>query len=259
MALLTDSSIIGFDDLAPYETNITTVTATYGIDIDAKISISIASVGDLLLLRLLKAGLSDPQHMYRRQLGVSTVVVTPPLERWLCLDVLANIFAEAYNVQLNDRFKGKWMQYLQLADVAQQLVWQYGVGIVDQALPQPLPALASIQEGPLANQELLLQIAWTDANGNEGALSPVFGVEVPDGSSVAVSTAEGSDGAPAAAAGWNVYLGRIGLDVTRQNNAPIPIGSTWFLPDSGMIQGPVPVGGQTPDYYVIDPRRMPRG
>ena len=259
MALLTDASIIGLDELALYETNITAVTSTHGIDIGAKICISIASIGDRLLLRLLKAGLSDPQHLYRRQLGVSTVVVTPPLERWLCLDVLANIFAEAYNVQLNDRFKGKWTQYLQQADLAQQLVWQYGVGVVNQALPQAQSALASIQSGPLANQELLVQVAWTDANGNEGALSPALGVGVPDGSSVAVSTAEGAEFAPAAAAGWNVYLGQIGLDVTRQNNAPIPIGSTWFLPDFGIIQGPVPVGGQSPDYYVIDPRRTPRG
>ncbi len=259
MALLTDATIIGLDELTSYETNITTVTSTHGIDIDTKVSVSITSIGDLLLLRLLKAGLSDPQHMYRRQLGVSTVVVTPPLERWLCLDVLANIFAEAYNVQLNDRFKGKWTQYLQQADVAQQLVWQYGVGIVNQALPQALEALVSIQSGPLANQELLIQVAWTDANGNEGALSPALGLEVPGGSSVAVSTAEGADGAPAAATGWNVYLGQIGLDVTRQNNAPIPVGSTWFLPDFGIIQGPVPVGGQSPDYYVIDPRRTPRG
>ncbi len=259
MALLTDATIIGLDELTLFETNITTVTSTYGIDIDAKVSISIASISDLILLRLLKAGLSDPQHMYRRRLGVSTVVVTSPLERWLCLDVLANIFAEAYNVQLNDRFKGKWTQYLQQAGVAQQLVWQYGVGIVNQALPQALPALVSIQSGPLANQELLIQVAWADANGDEGALSPALGLEVPGGSSVAVSTAEGANGAPAAAAGWNVYLGQIGLDVTRQNNAPIPVGSTWFLPDFGIIQGPVPAGGQTPDYYVIDPCRMPRG
>ena len=259
MALITDASIIGLDDLTLYETNVTTVTSTHGIDIDAKLALSTASVGDVLMLRLLKAGLSDPQHMYRRQLGVSTVVVTPPLERWLCLDVLANIFAEAYNIQLNDRFKGKWTQYLELASVAQDLVWQYGIGIVNQPLPKPMPPLASIQQGPLGNQELLVQVAWTDANGNEGALSPVLGLEMPDGSSIAVSTAEGSDGAPTAAVGWNVYLGQIGLDVTRQNNAPIPVGSTWFLPDSGMIQGPVPVDGQSPDYYVIDPRRIPRG
>ncbi len=259
MALITDASIIGLDELTLYETGITTVTSTHGIDIDAKISISIASIGDLLLLRLLKAGLSDPQHMYRRQLGVSTVVVTPPLERWLCLDVLANIFAEAYNVQLNDRFKGKWTQYLQQGDVAQQLVWQYGVGIVNQALPQALSPLASIQSGPLANQELLVQVAWTDANGNEGCLSPALGMEIQTLSSIAVSTAEGEENAPVSAVGWNVYLGQIGQDVTRQNNAPIPVGSTWFLPDFGIIQGPEPIGGQSPDYYVIDPRRTPRG
>ncbi len=212
-----------------------------------------------MLLRLLKAGLSDPQHMYRRQLGVSTVVVTPPLERWLCLDILAGIFSEAYNVQLNDRFKGKWTQYAGLADVAEQLVWQYGVGITYEPLPKPLPALASIQSGTLSRQELSVQVAWTDANGDEGALSTALGLEVTSGSGIAVSTAEGVVAAPASACGWNVYLGRMGLTVTRQNNALIPIGSTWFLPESGIIQGPLPVDGQSPNYFVIDPRRIPRG
>ena len=69
----------------------------------------------------------------------------------------------------------------QLADVAEQLVWQYGVGhCTYKPLPKPLPALASIQTGPLSNQELLVQVAWTDANGNEGSLSPALGLEVAE-------------------------------------------------------------------------------
>lgn len=259
MALLTDYGILGLDQLELYEGNITNVTTTHGIDVESKIQVSIASVSDQLLLRLLKAGLSDPQHLHRRMLGMTTVVVTPPLDRWLCMDVLASIFAEAYNVQLNDRFKGKWTQYLAQADVAQQLVWQYGVGIVFNPLPKPAIPLVSVFSGSLPTQEIVVSVAWTDSSGNEGSLSDGNGLVVPDSSSIGVTTVEGALNAPAGAAGWNIYVGQAGLDLTRQNNAPIPIGSSWTLPESGILQGPMPQGGQTPDYFVIDPRRMPRG
>jgi hypothetical protein len=259
MALLTDYGILGLDQLELYESSITNVTTTHGIDVDSKVQLSIASVSDQILLRLLKAGLSDPQHLYRRVLGMTTVVVTTPLDRWLCMDVLASIFAEAYNVQLNDRFKGKWVQYLGQSDVAQQLTWQYGVGIVYDPLPKPSIPLVSVLSGPLPTQEIVVSVAWVDTNGNEGALSDANGLILPDGSAISVGTVEGSMNAPSSAAGWNAYVGQAGLDLTRQNNAPIPIGASWTMPDSGVLQGPMPQDGQVPDYYVIDPRRMPRG
>jgi hypothetical protein len=259
MALLTDYDVLGLEELELYEGSITNVTTTHGIDVDSKIQASIASVSDQLLLRLLKAGLSDPQHLHRRVLGMSTVVVTSPLERWLSMDILASIFAEAYNVQLNDRFKGKWVQYVAQADLAQQVSWQYGVGIVFNPLPKAAIPLVSTLSGTLPTQEIVVSVAWVDANANEGALSDSNGVILPDGTSINVATAEGVLNAPAAAAGWNVYVGQAGLDLTRQNNAPIPVGAAWSLPDSGVLQGPSPQDGQTPDYYVIDPRRMPRG
>lgn len=259
MALLTDYGILGLDQLELYEGAIASVTTTHGIDVDSKVQVSVASISDQILLRLLKAGLSDPQHLHRRALGMSTVVVTPPVDRWLCMDVLASIFAEAYNVQLNDRFKGKWTQYLAQADVAQQLVWQYGVGIVFNPLPKPAIPLVSVLTGPLPTQEIVVSVAWTDASGNEGTLSDGNGLILPDSSGINVATAEGAQNVPVGAAGWNVYVGQAGLEVTRQNNAPIPIGSGWTMPDSGILQGPPQQGGQQPDYFVIDPRRVPRG
>jgi len=259
MALLTDAAIITLEDLQLYETNIASLLATYGIDADNKIRLSTATVSDELLLHLLKAGLSDPQHAKRRLVGVSTVVLTDPLQRWLCLEALAQIYGEAYNVQLNDRFKGKWVQYQAQSASAQQLLWQYGIGVVFQPLPKPHTPLVAVLSGSLADNELLIQVSWTDADGNESALSPTAAVLVPDQSSVAVSTSEGVTGAPVNAAGWNVYLAVVGSEASRQNNAPIPIGSVWVAPDTGLIQGPAPRDGQIPDYYVFDQRRLPRG
>jgi hypothetical protein len=259
MALLTDAEIVTLEDIQPYETNVVSVLTTYGIDADNKIQLATEAVSEQLLLHLLKSGLSDPQHAARRLLGVSSVVLTGPLQRWLCLETLAEIYNEAYNVQLNDRFKGKWQQYREQTATARQFVWQYGVGVVFKPLPKPQAPLAAVQTGSLQNSELLIQVAWTDIDGNEGALSPVAAILIPDQSSIAVSTIEGVSGAPPSAVGWNVYVAQVGADPTRQNNAPIPIGSVWVAPDIGLIAGPAPRDGQEPDYYVFDQRRLPRG
>ncbi|HEY7210658.1 MAG TPA: hypothetical protein VH477_10335, partial [Bryobacteraceae bacterium] len=111
MALFTDNGIITLDDLLPFEGSLGQVASLHGIDIDSKISLASNAVGDRLMLWLLNAGASDPQWLSRRALGLSTVVVTPPLRRWLCLDSLARVFAEAYNIQLNSRYQGKWAEY----------------------------------------------------------------------------------------------------------------------------------------------------
>ena len=259
MALLTDAEIVTLVDLQPFETNIVAVLTTYGIDADNKVGLATEAVSEELLLHLLKSGLSDPQHATRRLLGVSSVVCTGPLQRWLCLETLVQIYNEAYNVQLNDRFKGKWLQYLQQTSATRQLVWQYGVGVVFKPLPKPQAPLLGLQTGSLPGCELLIQVAWTDVDGNEGALSPVAAILIPDQSSVAVSTTEGVSGAPSSAVGWNVYVAQVGADPTRQNNAPIPIGSVWVAPDVGLLQGPAPRDGQDPDYYVFDQRKLPRG
>jgi hypothetical protein len=259
MALLTDAEIVTLVDLQPYETNVVGVLTTYEIDAANKIGLATEVISEELVLHLLKSGFSDPQHSARRLLGVSSVVLTGPVQRWLCLETLAQIYNEAYNVQLNDRFKGKWLQYIQQTSATRQFVWQYGVGVVFKPLPKPLAPLIGLQIGLLPNCELLIQVAWTDVDGNESALSPAAAILVPDQSSIALSTAEGASSAPSSAVGWNVYVAQVGTDLTRQNNAPIPIGSVWVAPDAGLIQGPAPRDGQEPDYYVFDQRRLPRG
>jgi hypothetical protein len=259
MALLTDAEIVTLEDLQPYETNLVGVLTTYGIDANNKIGLATEAVSEQLLLHLLKSGLSDPQHAVRRLLGVSSVVFTNPLQRWLCMETLVQIYNEAYNVQLNDRFKGKWLQYLEQTAATRQLVWQLGVGVVFKPLPKPQAPLVGLQTGLLLNAELLIQVAWTDVDGNESALSPVAAILIPDQSSIAVSTTEGVSCAPPGAFGWNVYVAPAGSDPTRQNNAPIPIGSVWVSPDVGLTQGPAPRDGQQPDYYVFDQRRLSRG
>ncbi len=258
MALFTDSDIVTLQDLLQFEGSLVQIASSHGINVETKIGLSTAAVGDKLLFWLLRAGTSDLQWTNRLQFDLSKVVVTPTLHRWLCFDSLARFYSEAYYVQLNTRFEGKWKEYQAESAKAVESVVQSGIGIINCPLPRPALPLASVQTGNLPAQALFIQTAWVDRQGNEGAVSPVNGLVLAGANDVAVQMAEGVN-APRAAVGWNVYASATGTELTRQTNMPLSIGSTWELPISGLVSGPEPIGGQKPEYYVIDLRRSLRG
>ncbi len=259
MALFTDAAVVTLDDLLEFEASLAGVASSYGIDVDNKINLATNAISDKLMLWLLNSGASDPQWLTRRIVGLSTVVVTSPLNRWICLESLSRLFAEAYNVQLNTRFQGKWTEYQQEAKNACGLFYQSGAGIVYNPLPKPAMPLLSVQSGSLPAQAIFVQTAWVDGNGNESALSIANGSVLPDGSGVAVAMAEGALGAPSTAAGWNVYGGGDSESLTKQNDTPLAIGSTWQLPSSGLQVGSAPLNGQVPDFYITLSRQIGRG
>ncbi|HEX4163885.1 MAG TPA: hypothetical protein VHZ55_00290 [Bryobacteraceae bacterium] len=259
MALFTDYAVITIDDLLEFETSLVQVSSTHGIDVDTKINLATSAISDKLMLWLLNIGASDPQFINRRQLGLSTVVVTPPLQRWLCFESLSRFFAEAYNVQLNTRYQGKWTEYQKEAKNAADLSFMAGLGIVMAALPKAAEPLVSVQSGNSPAQQIFVQTAWVDVHGAEGALSDANGQKLPADSSIAVAMAEGALDAPAAAAGWNVYCGAQPSGLTRQNSSPLAIGSTWQLSPSGLVAGAAPIDGQKPSFYVALSRQILRG
>ncbi|MGC2661525.1 MAG: hypothetical protein WA324_26525 [Bryobacteraceae bacterium] len=259
MALFTDAEVIGLEDLQQFESALVEVASTHDINVSTKINLALASIGDLLSLWLLRSDKSDPQWLTRRALGLSTVVVTPTLYRWLCFEALSRFYSEAYNVQLNTRFQGKWTEYQAAALQASEMVRLSGIGIVYHALPKPELPLLSTGTGNALQQTIFLQTAWIDSQGNEGALSPVNALALPDNSSISAAMAEGAVNAPPAAAGWNVYVSTTEDTTYRQNSSPLQIGATWTLPVSGFIYGPTPIDGQSPNYFVVDPKRIQRG
>ncbi len=259
MALFTDSDIVTLDDLLQFETSLVEVASSHGINVETKISLATSAVSDKLMLWLQNVRASDPQWLNRRLLGLSTIVVTPTLHRWLIFDSLSRFFAEAYNVQLNTRFQGKWTEYQQAASDAADLFFMSGLGVVYKALPRPLLPLVSVQSGSATAQAMFIQTAWVDSNSNEGALSPVNGLILGNDSGFTVAMAEAAIKVPAAATGWNVYASSVEGELTRQNTAPLAIGSTWQLPSSGVIAGLEPVGGQLPNFYITLSRQILRG
>ncbi len=259
MALFTDSAVVTLNDLLEFEASLVGIASSFGIDVDNKISLATSAISDKLMLWLLNSGASDPQWLTRRTVGLTTVVVTPPLQRWMCFESLSRVFAEAYNVQLNTRFQAKWTEYRQEATSARELFYQAGVAIVYNPLPKPATPLLSVQTGSLPAESIFVQTAWVDSTGSESALSIANGSILPDNSSFAVAMAEGALGAPSAASGWNVYAGGQSGSLTRQNSTPLDIGSTWQLPSSGLQVGSSPIGGQTPAAYITLSKQIRRG
>lgn len=259
MALFTDADIVSLDDLLQYENSLVQISSSHSIDVSTKINLSVGAIGDKLMLWLLKIGASDPQWLNRRLLGLSTVVVTPTLRRWICFDSLSRFFAEAYNVQLNTRFQGKWTEYEQQATEAADMVFLSGLGIVYSPLPQPMMPLASFQNTTAPEDALFIQTAWVDNQGDESALSPVNGLIINNESIVTVSMANGAQPVPTAATGWNVYAGTTSNSLSRQNAVPVAIGTVFALTATAVIDGSEPIGGQQPDFYITLSKQIQRG
>ncbi|MBV9304638.1 MAG: hypothetical protein JOZ45_00775 [Acidobacteriaceae bacterium] len=259
MALFTDSDVVTLDDLLPFEGSLVQVSSTHGIDVQAKIKLATDEIGDRLMLNLLRAGLSDPQWLNRAKIGLSTVVVTPLLFRWLCFDSLARVYAEAYNVQLNTRFQAKWNEYQQQSDAASELCLTSGIGVVLNPLPRPAIPTISSGAGSFQATSIFAQATWVDRLGNESAPSPINGMILNGSASVQVSMAGTSSQAPIAAVGWNVYVSTSQGGLALQNSSPVAIGSPWQMPNSSLIAGVSPSNGQIPDVTVACIRRWQRG
>ncbi len=259
MALFTDARVVTIDDLLKYEGTLVQVASSHDINVDTKISLVTSATGDRLMLWLRNIGVSDPQFIIRRQIGLSTVVVTEPLRRWLVFESLSRIFSEAYNLQLNTRFQGKWQEYVGEARLAAEYAFQAGIGIVFNALSKPALPLVSVQSGSSTPAGLYVQTTWVDAKGCESAPSPVNGLILASGSAISVAMAEGALNPPQAAVGWNVYVGVDQNAPTRQNALPVQIGSTWQLPSTGVATGNTTGQGQMPNFYVRTSKQILRG
>lgn len=259
MALFTDANIVSEDDLLVYESSLDSIASSHEIDVNTKIALATSAVAEKLMLWLLNVAASDPQWLNRRLLGLSTVVVTPTLQRWLCFDSLSRFFLEASNVQLNTRFQAKLAEYQEETARAENTCFLAGVGIVYNPLPRPLLPLVSVQIGTSPEEAIYIQTAWVDSIGEEGALSPVNGLVLASDSTAVIGMAEGVLKAPPAAVGWNIYAGTVQDSLTRQNTTLLPIGATWQLPASGLIDGPEPTGGQQPNFWIPLSRQIRRG
>jgi len=191
----------------------------------------------------------------RRKIGVSDVVVSAQMKRWQALHTLAVVYRDAYNNQLNDRYWNKWEEYRELARAAKERTLAFGIGLVATPVPRAGAPLLGTADGTLLSTIYYVRVAWLSAAGQEGSASVVTNFQTADNSLLTVATSN----APAVATGWNVYLGPTVSTVTLQNSAPLAIGATFTLPESGLVNGLSPGDGQAADMFVAGGRMLRRG
>ena len=191
---------------------------------------------------------------FRRTIGVGDVVVTDPLRRWHALKTLALVYRDAYNNQLNDRYKGKWAEYEQLAKASAQTYLQIGVGLVSGPIPKAaLPTLSATPgTGPAATY--YVAVAWANSTGQLGAASEVAQLTTATGQLLVIAAVN----PPPNATGWNAYVGASPESTTLQNSAVIALGSTWTL-TATLQTGAVSGKGQNPTWFLVDQRLIERG
>jgi hypothetical protein len=260
MALLTDGNPNDTEALRVYEAAILDVAKVETIDLDAKLCLATVEISQDVLDVLLghtrvQYSLTSPVGGDRRKIGVSDVVVSPQMKRWHALHTLAVVYRDAYNNQLNDRYKNKWDEYRELARGAKERTLEYGIGLVSAPVPRAgTPALGATA-GTLAGTIYYAQVSWVSATGQEGSASPATTFQTADNSGLTVAAVN----APTVAAGWNVYLGPTVSTLTLQNSSPLAIGATFTLPGSGLASGLSPGDGQAADMFVTGGRILRRG
>jgi hypothetical protein len=97
------------------------------------------------------------------------------------------------------------------------------------------PMLASVVSGALAAARYYVEVTYVTAAG-ETAVSTESALSV--GANAVLQVA--SPAANVLATGWNVYVASASGAETRQNAAPIAIGTPWTQPNSGLIAGAAP-------------------
>jgi hypothetical protein len=191
----------------------------------------------------------------RRTRGVSDVVVSPQLKRWHALHTLEVVYRDAFNNQLNDRYQAKFNEYRELSRNARGRTYQFGIGLALNPLAQAQTPAFSFVAGLIPATTYYVQVSWVSVTGQVGAPSDATTYDAP-ADSLAVITALNP---PAAATGFNVYMGLTPDAITLQNAAVIAVGTSFTLPTSGLVTGVPPGNGQAADIYVVGGPMLRRG
>ena len=255
MALFTDGPISTIAELQQYENSILDVASTERIDLTAKATLAQGEIATELLLFLDRNSVWGPGLHTRESPGIGGIVIIEPLKRWHAYKTLAMVYQDAYNNQLNDRYQGKWAQYKRLSSAAGQTLFEVGVGIVRQPIPQGIEPCLSIVPMGVTGNSYYVRVSWISSSGQEGTTSVAAQATCGDGSAVVV----GVSNPPFGAVSWNVYAGNGPDDVTLQNTSPLLLSDTWMLPTTGLRTGSSPGDGQAAEWWIVDRRILPRG
>lgn len=248
MALLTDGSPNTVETLKALESSIADVAAIEMIDANIKMLVALEEMSESLMVYLIQLGTQDPQYLSRRRVGVSTLVLTPPMRRWHAVLTIALIYRDAYHNQLNERYLAKWKYFNSVAADARKTLLQTGVGLVNAAVPKAPVPVTGLAVGQWNAGAYVVQIAWVDSLGQVGSPSDAVTVELGLGSVPTVTAPAPLPGI----AGWNVYVAPLGSVPTLQNPAPLGFTVPWVAAAAGPVVGPQVGDGQGPDRFIAD-------
>lgn len=253
--LLTDGSPNTTEDLRVYESAILEVTHAEMIDLGVKLDLATEEIAEDVLDYLLDHTGADPQAAGRRALGVGDVVVTRQMKRWHAVHTLEIVYRDAFNNQLNDRYQPKFLEYRELSRNAREHTFHFGVGLALVPIRQAQLPVFSAVAGPIPQTTYYARASWTGALGQEGMPSVVTTYDAPAGSLPVVQMTN----PPTGATGFNVYLGLTPDTLALQNAAPVAVGQTFTLADTGLAAGRAPGDGQAPDIYINGGWMLRRG
>ena len=267
MGLLIDGQVNSTQELRNYENSILDLASSENIDLTGKMALAQDEVGIEILHFLLKQESRDPNtspdvlsgQNHRRRLGVADIVATPELKRWMAVKTLQLAYADAYSNQLNDRYASKLKQYEALVENAAESYFESGVGVttdpVGRASAPELNAIAGVGQAAT----FYVEASWTNLAGQEGLASQLTSFSTTNGMQLIATPGATASAAPGNVTGWNIYAGYTPDQLTLQNDTPIPIGTSWTAPPTGLRTGRRPGDGQTADRYIVNNRVWSRG
>jgi hypothetical protein len=256
--LLTDGNPNADEDLRVYESAILEVAHIERIDLAVKLNLAAEEIAEDVLDFLLNHAGADPHALGRRGIGTSDVVITRQLKRWHAAHTLEIVYRDAFNNQLNDRYRPKFLEYRELAQNARKHTFHFGVGLALVPIPQAQTPVLSAVAGLIPGTTYYARASWVGASGQEGEPSEMTAYGSPAGSLPVVQMTN-TDIVAAVATGFNVYLGLTPDALALQNSTPVPMGQNFTLPGTGLAAGAAPGEGQPPDIYVSGGWMLQRG
>lgn len=247
MALFTDGIIARLDDLRAYESAVLNLASSEGVDVAAKLRTAQRELGTELIAFLAKSGMATRD--------LSRVVVTDAMLDAHALRSLELIYRDLYQSRLNDRYEGKWREYVRQSERAMRHLIESGVGVTGAPLPKaPAPQVSFVIEGLLPARTYYVRIGWSNGTAT-GALSEAANLSIPPGGKLRVSAPPLPDGI----GGWVIYAGTSTGQTRLQTQTRLSGQETWTEPDSGLREDLSSLPSQPPDYFVEHGRRLLRG
>jgi hypothetical protein len=244
MALFTDGPASTIEDLAAQDSQVLNIASSEAIDLTVKLELTHEMVGMELQELLRQASGFDLSH----------VVVTSPVRLWHSYRTLENVYRDAYNNQLNDRYAGKRDQFRELSKWAYERLVQAGIGIALQPVPRAATPTVRQTPGMLPDGLYYVTMAWLNTAGDSGVCANPETITVT-GSGFRVEP----QAAPAGVAGWNVFAGVEPEAMWRQNVEPITPDAPWVQTGHWLSDGILAGQSQSANYFHAIPRVLQRG